>query len=178
MCIMFQSITVLLINPKKTKDINVKTFNMISNKIKAKTMTTHLSCNCQCKFNSSTYNSNEKWNHKTCQCKCKNYCIYEKDYNWSPSIRTCDNSKYLKSIADTSMIACDEIISVMDFVSTKMTNTIATNASIICYREKVRYKTDYYILHTALLVIILLLIITIIHNHYAKNRSTQKAVMQ
>ena len=32
----------------------------------------------------------------------------------------------LKSILDTSEIACDEITSVMDIVPTKMTNTIAT----------------------------------------------------
>ena len=51
----------------------------------------------------------------------------QKRYSWNPSTCTCENSKYLKSIADTSVIACDEIISVMDFVSTKMTNTIATN---------------------------------------------------
>ena len=39
-------------------------------------------------------------------------------------------AKYLKSIADTSVITCNEIIFVMDIVSTKMTNTIATNVLI------------------------------------------------
>ena len=38
------------------------------------------------------------------------------------------------------MIPCDEIISFMDIVSTKKTNTIATNMSINCHSEKVRYK--------------------------------------
>ena len=42
----------------------------------------------------------------------------------------CENSKYLKSIADTLLIECDEIISVMDIVSAKMTNSIiVTNAT-------------------------------------------------
>ena len=41
-------------------------------------------------------------------------------------IRICDNSKYLKNIADTSVTKCDEIIIVIDIVSTKKTNTIAT----------------------------------------------------
>ena len=36
----------------------------------------------------------------------------------------CKNNKYLKSIADTSVIECDDIISVMDIVSTKKANTI------------------------------------------------------
>ena len=42
------------------------------------------------------------------------------------------------------MIACDEIISVMDIVSTKMTNTIAANVSINSDDKKVRYKIDCY----------------------------------
>ena len=70
------------------------------------------------------------------------------------------------------MIECDEITTVMDIVSTKMTNTIETNvastASINCHSKKVR---DCYILHTVLLVIILLLIIIIICYHYAKQKS-------
>ena len=77
------------------------------------------------------------------------------------------------SIADTSVTQCDEIIIVMDNVSTKMTNTVATNvtstASINCHSKKVR---DCYILHTVLLAIILLLIIIIICYHYAKQKGT------
>ena len=42
----------------------------------------------------------------------------------------CENSKYLKSNADTLLIECDEIISVMNIVSAKMTNSIiVTNAT-------------------------------------------------
>ena len=59
--------------PKETKDINVKAFNMITNKNEAKAMTEHISCDCKCKFNSTTCNSNQKWNNKTFQCECKNY---------------------------------------------------------------------------------------------------------
>ena len=44
-------------------------------------------------------NSNQKWN-KTCQCEFKNYKC-KKDYSWNPSTGICENSKYLKSIADT-----------------------------------------------------------------------------
>ena len=62
----------------------------------------------------------------------------------------------------------------MDIVSTKMTSTIETNASINCHNKNVRYKIDCYILHTVLLVIILLLIIAIICYHYATYKSKQK----
>ena len=89
--------------PKETRDINVKGFNMITNKDEAKAMAKHISCNCKCKFNSTTCNSNQKWNNKTCQCECKNYLKCEKDYSWNPSTCICENSKYLKSVADTSV---------------------------------------------------------------------------
>ena len=45
--------------------------------------------------------------------KCK------KDYSWNPSTCVCENIKYLKSIADNSVTQCDEIIIVMDIISTK-----------------------------------------------------------
>ena len=112
---------------------------MIANKNEVKTMAKHISCDCKYKFNSTTCNSNQKWNNKTCQCECKNYRKFKIDYNWNPSTCICENCKYLKSIAYTSLIMCDTIISVMDIVSTKMTNTIATNVSIISYDKKVRY---------------------------------------
>ena len=69
------------------------------------------------------------------------------DYSWNPRKSICDNGKYLKSITDTSMVTCNEIISVMAIVSTKMSNTIATNVTKSCHRKKVRYKFDCYISH-------------------------------
>ena len=41
------------------------------------------------------------------------------------------NSEYQKSIVDDSQIACDEIVYVMDIVSTKITNTLTTNVMSI-----------------------------------------------
>ena len=52
--------------PKEAKDINVKAFNMITNKYGAKAMAEHISCDFKCKFNSTTCNSKQKWNNKTC----------------------------------------------------------------------------------------------------------------
>ena len=46
---------------RKTKKINVKVFNTITNKNEAKTMAKHVSCDYKSKFNSITYNSNQKW---------------------------------------------------------------------------------------------------------------------
>ena len=81
------------------------------------------------------------------------YCKSKIDYSWNPSRCICEYlwaNTYLKSIADTSVIACDE-----------------TDCT---------YKIDWYILHTVLLVIMLLLIITIICYHYAKDRSKQNGI--
>ena len=60
------------------------------------------------------------------------------------------NGKYLKSIADTSVTMCHEIISVINIVLILMTNTIATSVTKNCQSKKVKYKTDCYILHTVL----------------------------
>ena len=136
---------------------------MIANKNEAKAMTKRISCGCKWRFNRSACNSEQKSHNKTCQCECKNYhhkCT--KDYCWNPSTSIWENSKHLKGTADTSVTGCDEIIIVMDivstkktnFIATKKTNTIATNvlstASKNCHSKKVR---DGYILHTVLNVI-------------------------
>ena len=58
---------------KRKEDINVKAFNMITNKNAAKEMTENISHDFKCQFNNTSCNSNKKWNNKTCQCKYKNY---------------------------------------------------------------------------------------------------------
>ena len=55
--------------PKKTKDLNVKVISMIKNRNESKTLAKHISCDCKCKFNSITCNSNQKSNNKTYQCE-------------------------------------------------------------------------------------------------------------
>ena len=64
----------------------------------------------------------------------------------------------------------------MNIVSTKMTNTVATNVSITCHSKKITYKIACYILNAVLLAIILLLIITIGCNHYANHKAKQKSI--
>ena len=66
---------------------------MIINKNEAKPMTKHIFCDCKCKFNGTTCNSNQKWNNQTCKCKCKNCCKCIKDYSRNRSTCICENSK-------------------------------------------------------------------------------------
>ena len=49
---------------KNPKDINFKEFNMTSGKNEAKTMLRHISFDCKCKRNSTTYHSNPTWNNE------------------------------------------------------------------------------------------------------------------
>ena len=146
--------------PSKTKDVNVKIFNMRTNKNEAKTMVKHISCDCKCRFNSPTCNSNQKWNMINANVSVK-IIVCAKNTNTC----ICENSKHLKHIVGDLEMLCDEVTYVTDIVS--------TNASINFDDKKVRYKMDCYILHTVLLVITLLLIIAIIY-HYAKHRSKLK----
>ena len=52
------------------------------------------------------------------------------------------NSKYSKSIADTPVITCDGIVSVMD--DECYTTNVTSTSSISCHSEKIRYKVDCY----------------------------------
>ena len=67
-----------------------------------------------------------------------------------PNTCICENSKYLKSIVENSVI-CDEIVSVTDSVSINVTNMISTNVmttvSINSGDKKVRYIDLLYFAH-------------------------------
>ena len=148
--------------PSKTIYVKVKVFNMITNRIEGKTLVTHMSCDCKCKFDSTRRNLNQKWNNETCQCEIKNYRTCKKGYSWNPSTCIGQNSKHLRHIVDNSVITCDETMYIIHIVS--------TNVSINCDDKKARYKVECYILQTVLLVIILPLIIAIICGLYVKHR--------
>ena len=130
-------------------------------------MAKHISCDCKCKFNNTTFNSHQKWKTKHVNANLK-IIVSAKEIVIGILAHA-----LVRIVSDTSVIMCDEIISVMDIVSAKMKNTIATDVSINSNDKKVR---SCYILHTVLLVIILLLIMTAICYHYVKHRSKQKSI--
>ena len=164
--------------PNEAEDLNVKRFTMIARIKEAKTFVKHISRDCKGKFNSRVCILNQKWNNCKRQCDCKNYRMCIKNYSWNPSTRICEDGKYLKSIADTSVIGCNEIRNVMDsasvtnIISTNVTSTVSTNSD----NKKVKYRMDCYALHTVLLLIILLFINAIICYHCAKRRLKRKNI--
>ena len=114
-------------------------------------MIKHISSDCKFKFNSTTCNSNQKWNNNKFQCGVKSITSAN-----NPSTYVYKNSRYLKSSVDDSVIARDKIMSIANNVSANVTNTISKNVtspvSINFNDKKVRYKMDCYIFHTFLLV--------------------------
>ena len=53
--------------------------------------------------------------------------LCKKDYSWNPSICFCENSGYLKSFADNSVIVYGKVVHVTDSVSPNVTKTISKN---------------------------------------------------
>ena len=54
---------------KQTKYVNIKVFNMITTRNKAKIIENHVLCDCKCKLSSIQFNSNQEWNSKICLCE-------------------------------------------------------------------------------------------------------------
>ena len=57
----------------------------MTNKNEARAMTEHISCDCNCKFNSAKCNSNQKWNKKHVNVNFKKYHHCKNCYSWNPS---------------------------------------------------------------------------------------------
>ena len=146
-----------------SKNVSVEPFNRIKRTYEGKTLIKHISYECKCKFDSTTCDSVQKYNNDISHCGVKNLrgCI-------------CENGRYLKIIANDSVIASDEIISITNSVSINVANSVSTNVTSTLSKnvtrtvpinsddKKVRYKMDCYILSTFLLVTILLFIIVFI----------------
>ena len=67
-------------------------------------------CQCKCKFNDRNCNSYQNLNIDNRLCECKKHHICEKDYIWNPATCSFKNSKYLTSIIDNLVTACDEML--------------------------------------------------------------------
>ena len=82
-----------------TPSVTRLVFNVITRINEFKILVKYISCDCKCKFDSTTCNSNQKWNNDNRQRECKKYCKCKKIIVVilaNPSL--CVNSKYLKVI--------------------------------------------------------------------------------
>ena len=94
--------------PKKTEDLNLSICNMITGINESKTLTKHILCECECRFDGRKCNSVQWWNNNKCQCQCEKCHVC--DYVLNPATCKCANRKYLASIMDDSLITFDEVI--------------------------------------------------------------------
>ena len=86
---------------------------MITGINESKTLTNYVLCKYECKFNTITCNSNQKWSRYKCRCECKNtkkHRVCEKAYIWNPATCSCEKGKYVTGIIDNSVIMCHKII--------------------------------------------------------------------
>ena len=86
--------------PKRKEHLNLSVNNMITGINESKTLTKHISCKCNCKFDGRKCKSDQWWNNTKCWCVCKKRHVCGKDYTWNPPTCSCENGKYLASIMD------------------------------------------------------------------------------
>ena len=65
--------------PNKTENLNLNVFNMITGINQSKTLTEHILCERQCKFDRRNCNSDQWWNNDKCSCDCKKRHVCQKD---------------------------------------------------------------------------------------------------
>ena len=131
------------------QNVDVKVFNMIERKNKVKTLLNVFLVILN--VNLIVQLVTEIKDGIMINVKSKKYLTCRKDYSWNPSTYNYENSRYIKSAVDNS-VAYDKVISVMNRVSTDVTSTVLINFDN--KDKKVRYKMDFYILYTFLLVAI------------------------
>ena len=86
-CNTFINLSNRVCGPKKTKDLNLKVLDMITRINKLKTLTKHISCECEYKCDSKKCSSNQKWNNDKYWCE-----------RWNPEEDdVCKKKVYLES---------------------------------------------------------------------------------
>ena len=156
--------------PNKRKYLNMLGFNVITEISGSKTLTKQVSSKLKCGIDGRKCNSNQKWNNHKCICECKNpkdYCVCKKDYIWNRATCGCENGKYLSSVTEDSVIACDETIDTTETILTKtvprkststsfkflytgfllITIALLVAVSIYCYLRKCQRKQKYLLPH-------------------------------
>ena len=84
----------------------------------SKTLTKHISCKGECKFD-DIY---QQWNNDKCWCECKNpkeHHVSGKIYIWNTARCSYENGKNAESIIDDSVVTYDEIIEETNTVQAK-----------------------------------------------------------
>ena len=86
-------------------------FNKITRINKSRTFTKHISCKCECKFDSNKCNLNQKFKSGIILSVTVNVKIQKIVFGINPAACSCENGKYVGSIIGDSVVIYDHIIS-------------------------------------------------------------------
>ena len=82
--------------PDVVKNLNVKTFNLMSRTNETRHIKWHETCKCKCRLDATTCNNKQRWNDDKCRCECKELidkCACDKGFIWYPSNCECECDK-------------------------------------------------------------------------------------
>ena len=79
--------------PDFIKNINVKSFDLLSNKNVLKNISFHQSCKCGCLLDKKVCNNLQKWNKGECKCECLKIKDCGIGYSWNVNNCRCEMKK-------------------------------------------------------------------------------------
>ena len=115
-------------------NVNGEVFKMMIRKNKDLKLETHTLCDCKCKFDCTTCNSDQKYEIMIISNANGKSIVRAKKVvaGILTYICICENSRYLKRVVDDLVIVCNEIKSVTDSVSTNGTNIYQQMSAVLC----------------------------------------------
>ena len=78
------------------KNLNVRTFNLMSRTNEARHTEQHETCKCKCRLDASGCKNKQHWNNDKCKCECKELIdkgVCDKRSIWNPSKCECECDK-------------------------------------------------------------------------------------
>ena len=88
--------------PDSVKNINIKSFNLLSKKSVLKNILLHQSCKCACLLDEKVCNNLQKWNVNKCRCECLKSKTCNIDYSWIVDNCKCEMKKLAALIESES----------------------------------------------------------------------------
>ena len=94
--------------PNSVKNISVKSFDLISEKLVFKNISFHQSCKCGCLLDEKVCNNLQKWNKDKCRCGCLKIKDYDIGYSWNVNNCRCAMKKLAALIESESFPETEE----------------------------------------------------------------------
>ena len=80
--------------PDSIKNINVKSFDLLSKKNLLRNISFHQSCRCGCLLDEKVCNNLQKWNKDKCRCECLKIKDCDIGYSWNVNNCRCEMKKF------------------------------------------------------------------------------------